>query len=65
MISIQKNLLEMLWLRDMTIADLAKSSGISTQHIYRIFNIPTALSVPTLKKFAKALGCTPGWLTRE
>ena len=55
----------MLWLRDMTIADLAKSSGISTQHIYRIFNIPTALSVPTLKKFAKALGCTPGWLTRE
>lgn len=57
---------EMMRLRTLTIYELADKSGISANTIYNILGnkIPN-ITLPTIKKLAKALGCTPGWLLKE
>lgn len=61
-----KNLYDMMVLRQMTIKELSEKSGVSRMHIGALLKGKYShLSMKILKSLASALSCTPAWLLRK
>lgn len=61
----EQRVYEMLELRMMTLQDLAKECGLTKENIHYILKHTERYRMSSLRRIAKALGCTVGWLLRD
>ena len=65
--SVSSRIQDMMELRGLTIKDIAKATNLSVSAVkYAVFyKDRTGCYLHFVKKLAKALGCTPGWLLQD